>query len=78
MISNELKKAKVLSLFKEYVERRGVCMDPAEPLLKRRKRTLVYTSQSAAFEEAAHLAFEVHGSTVTQVKPPPQLGGVAL
>mmetsp|Transcript_63357 Transcript_63357/g.142903 ORF Transcript_63357/g.142903 Transcript_63357/m.142903 type:complete len:380 (+) Transcript_63357:2150-3289(+) len=75
---DEEHQAKVLSLFKEYVERRGVCMDPAEPLLKRRKRTLVYTSQSAAFEGAAHLAFEVHGSTVTQVKPPPQLGGVAL
>ena len=73
---DDLHQGKVLELFREFVERRGVGMDPAEPLIKRRKRTVVYSTVESAFEEAAHVVYEALDSKITR-KPPP-LGGVSF
>ena len=54
---------RVLSAFREYCSNRGYLMDPNEPKIKRRKRTIVYTAkneQSAAWAEKIFEANEGH------------------
>jgi len=55
---------RVSDMFKEYVEMRGVCMDPDEALFKRRKRTLVFTARKEEFTDIADIKFEARGGTV--------------
>lgn len=60
----------VLEMFREYVDRRGVFMDPQEPLIMRRKRTVVYTAKNERAAEGSHEIYDaVDGHLVLRKAP---------
>ena len=48
----------VLKVFREYVENRGVGMPKDEPLIKRRKRTLVFSAKDTSVAYKADVVYE--------------------
>ena len=48
----------VLDMFREFVDRRGILMDPNEPLIMRRKRTVVYTAKNERAALGSHQIFD--------------------
>ena len=50
--------ARLMSVFKEYIGNRGVCMDPSEPLVKRRRRTIVFTGKETDQVRHANVVYE--------------------
>lgn len=56
---NEAAGKKILVLLREFVDCRGVEMNPNEPLIRRRKRTVVYSARSIQAAAAANYIFEM-------------------
>ena len=50
---------KVLELFREFTEKRGVLMPVSEPFIRRRKRTIIFTAKNADVASKAHLVYQV-------------------
>lgn len=65
-ILDPARQEKVVAMMKEYVRNRGVMMDPSEPLVMRRKRTLIFTTLSDAIAAQADEVFHVKGGTLTK------------
>jgi len=51
--------SKVLEMFREFTDNRGVLMPDDEPLIRRRKRTAIFTAKSAAVASLSHTVFKV-------------------
>ena len=66
-ILDPARQEKVVAMMKEYVRNRGVMMDPSEPLVMRRKRTLIFTTLNDAIAAQADEVFNVKGGTLTKV-----------
>ena len=60
--------ASLLAMMREYVAKRGVELDSKEPLVKRRRRTLVFTASRRDLADKAELIFEAKGGHVAQIK----------
>jgi hypothetical protein len=58
----------VLAAFSEYCGNRGFLMDPNEHLIKRRKRTLIYTAKNAHAAVAADVIFEARNGSLYPLK----------
>ena len=58
---------KAIALMQEYVRNRGVLMDPNEPLIMRRKRTLIFTTLSDQVAALADDIYVVEGGRLTKV-----------
>ena len=58
---------KAIALMQEYVRNRGVLMDPNEPLIMRRKRTLFFTTLSDEVAALADDIYVVEGGRLTKV-----------
>ena len=58
---------KVLEMFVEYAEKRGVCMPEDEPIIWRRKRTIIFTARSEAVASKAHVVYQCIGGSLTQI-----------
>ena len=58
---------KAIALMQEYVRNRGVLMDPNEPLIMRRKRTLIFTTLSDEVAALADDIYVVEGGRLTKV-----------
>lgn len=59
---------KVLDAFKEYCGNRGFLMDPLEPTIKRRKRTIVYTAKNEKAASVADNIFEANNGKLIPLK----------
>ena len=57
----------VLKAFKEYCGNRGYLMSKTEPVIRRRKRTLIYTGYQAEDAEEADIVFVLQDGELTQV-----------
>ena len=58
---------KVLEMFVEFAEKRGVCMPEDEPIIWRRKRTIIFTARSEAVASKAHVVYQCIGGSLTQI-----------
>lgn len=58
---------KAIAMMQEYVRNRGVLMDPNEPLIMRRKRTLIFTTLSDEVAALADDIYVVEGGRLTKV-----------
>lgn len=67
-ILNETQADNVLDMFKEFVENRGVFMNPEEPLVKRRRRTLIYSAKSEKTAVIADMVFCAAGGRIKPLK----------
>ena len=59
---------KVLEAFQEYCSNRGFLMDPDEALIKRRKRTIVYTAKNESAAAMAQSIFEANDGKLYPLK----------
>ncbi len=66
-ILDKERQEKTVAMMKEYIKNRGVMMDPSEPLVMRRKRTLIFTTLNDAIAAQADEVFNVKGGTLTKV-----------
>ena len=55
--------SKVLEMFREFTDKRGVLMPEDEQLIRRRKRTAIYTAKSASVASMCHAVYKVKMST---------------
>ena len=60
--------AAVLEMFREYVENRGLFMPASEPLVHRRKRTLIYSAKSEATAVKADRVYIAAGGALRPLK----------
>jgi len=56
----------LMDVFREFVDNRGVCMPDAEPLSKRRRRTLIFTPTESYMASKADIVFEAKDGKVTR------------
>ena len=64
---DKTRQEKAIALMQEYVRNRGVLMDPNEPLIMRRKRTLIFTTLSDEVAALADDIYVVEGGRLTKV-----------
>jgi len=51
--------SKVLEMFREFTDNRGVLMPDDEPLIRRRKRTAIFTAKNASIASLSHVVYKV-------------------
>ena len=56
---DDLHTTKVLEMFREFTDKRGVFMPENEPLIRRRKRTAIFTAKSASVASLSHVVYKV-------------------
>ena len=66
-ILDKVRQDKVVAMMQEYVRNRGVMMDPNEPLVMRRKRTLIFTTLNDAIAAQADEVYQVEGGRLEKV-----------
>ena len=65
LVENELR-AGVFSMMREFVDKRGVCMDANEPVTTRRSRTIIYSASSISATLSADRIFKIENGMVTE------------
>ena len=54
----------VLDMFKEFTENRGVFMPSDEPLVRRRRRTVIYSAKNEVVASAADVVYEARAGAL--------------
>uniref|UniRef100_A0A7S2FH94 ABC transporter domain-containing protein n=2 Tax=Octactis speculum TaxID=3111310 RepID=A0A7S2FH94_9STRA len=66
---NEKQAKLCLAMMREFVDNRGVLMDPAEPIVMRRKRTLLFTTLIPSVAEVADEIYFISDNMLTKENP---------
>jgi ABC-type ATPase involved in cell division len=56
--------SKVLEMFREFTDKRGVLMPEDEQLIRRRKRTAIFTAKSASVASMCHAVYKVKNAYI--------------